>query len=138
MLLARVSIGLPCDLTICPGIVSEIQTIIQAILGLQNDLLGWQKDFQTDNPLNAVQVLIRDGGSAHTAYKAVLQMHNSLVRTLVHRANLAFGYSLRRDTQEGKFHDPKAWELYIRVLVNFGNAMAKWMLGSRRYQTMSH
>ena len=109
-----------------------MQSHIQTILGLQNDILGWQKDHLTQNPLNAIQVLIRDGrrGDVADAYERVLEMHNALVVRVV---------EMERELQQqldGAVDGAAdgAVDVYAKVLLGFGNAMAGWMLGSERYR----
>lgn len=94
------------------------------ILGFQNDILGWQKDHLSHNPLNAIEVLIRDGDAPTHAFEHVLLAHNELVGRLV-------GVTAELETGGG---DDEMVRLYVRVLAGFGNAMAEWMLGSERYQ----
>ena len=129
MVLARAALGLPCDLGTGPDSsstvwLSQVQYLVQAILGLQNDILGWEKDFQTGNQLNAIQVLIRDGTPASTAFQHVLHTHNQLVRVLV-----------GCQAPPGALYEQSSWKTYLNVIFGFGSAMAEWMLSSRRYQS---
>jgi hypothetical protein len=140
MVLVRASLNLPCNLDY--GIdrtsdnrIHQIQTLVQAVLGLQNDLLGWEKDHRTQNPLNAVEVLIRDGVEASDAFSEVLQSHNHLMRILLRATR-----QLIVSSTEMRTADPVAHEAYLfaslanlRITVGFGSAMAEWMLSSRRY-----
>ncbi|KAH0542451.1 hypothetical protein FGG08_003122 [Glutinoglossum americanum] len=140
MVLVRASLDLPCNLDYGTDRtnddrIHQVQTLVQAVLGLQNDILGWEKDHQTKNPLNAVEVLIRDGAEAKDAFCEVLQSHNHLMNALLQVARQIVPSS-------AEMHSPGsvAREAYLfatlanlRVTVGFGSAMAEWMLSSRRY-----
>lgn len=49
---------------------------------------GWEKDFKTNNPLSAVQVLIEHGSKHANAMSRVIKVHNELVRRCVQYAGL--------------------------------------------------
>ncbi len=116
------------------SLVVSFQRRVQAVLGLQNDIVGWEKDRQTNNQLNSVQVLIRDGIPAEVALAQVIQWHNQLVTGLVMEvAFRAVGPHGGLDVRDGMQHDN--WVLYCRIVVGFVNAMAEWMLSSKRYHT---
>ena len=131
MVLARASLGLSPSPTIplysCAHqfpLITQLQSLTQIILGLQNDILGWEKDHLACNPLNAIAVLIRDGYDATAAFEQVLLAHNDLVGRLTKLAG-----QMKRDVG-----DWRELGQYGRVLSGFGNAMAEWMLCSGRYQ----
>lgn len=92
------------------------------ILGLQNDLLGFEKDFIKKNPLSAVQLLIRDGWQPKNVYQKVMATHNILVGNMIHDVENA-----KRDLKEDE-------RLYVSVAASWGNAMAEWMIGCERYK----
>ncbi|SLM39178.1 Terpenoid synthase [Lasallia pustulata] len=131
MVLTRASLGLSPSLNTPPPssaqsshLIPQLQFLTQVILGFQNDILGWQNDHLSHNPLNAIEVLIRDGDAPTHAFEHVLLAHNELVGRLV-------GVTAELETGGG---DDEMVRLYVRVLAGFGNAMAEWMLGSERYQ----
>ncbi|KAI9777776.1 MAG: hypothetical protein M1839_008571 [Geoglossum umbratile] len=141
MVLVRASLGLPCNLDYGTDRTSDdrihqVQTLVQSVLGLQNDLLGWEKDHKTKNPLNAVEVLIRDGMEASDAYSEVLQSHNNLMRVLLQVAQQLM-FSSTEMMQSAGFlgHEVYLFAMLanLRITVGFGSAMAEWMLSSRRY-----
>ncbi|KAI9764176.1 MAG: hypothetical protein M1840_008658 [Geoglossum simile] len=141
MVLVRASLGLACNLDYDTDRTSDdrihqVQTLVQSVLGLQNDLLGWEKDHRMKNPLNAVEVLIRGGMEASDAYSEVLQSHNHLMRVLLRVAQQLMFSSTKMMQNTGFL----AHGVYlvaaltnIRIIVGFGSAMAEWMLSSRRY-----
>ncbi|KAH0559593.1 hypothetical protein GP486_003887 [Trichoglossum hirsutum] len=140
MVLVRASLNLPCNLDY--GIdrtrdnrIHQIQTLVQAVLGLQNDLLGWEKDHRTRNPLNAVEVLIRDGVEASDAFSEVLQSHNHLMRVLLRSARQLMISSTEMHGAGFVAHEAYllASLANLRITVGFGSAMAEWMLSSKRY-----
>jgi len=142
MVLVRASLGLACNLDYGTDRTSgdrihQVQTLVQSVLGLQNDLLGWEKDHKTKNPLNAVEVLIRDGIEASDAFSEVIQSHNHLMRVLLQVAQQLMLSSAEMMPNTGGLI---AHEVYLfatlanlRIIVGFGSAMAEWMLSSRRY-----
>ena len=94
------------------------------ILGLQNDILGFSRDFRQCNPFSAIQLLIRDGWSKQAAYSKVLDLHNCLVSEML----------LSRQEAHGKTSLAPAETLYERIAMGFANAMAGWMVGCQRYK----
>jgi Terpene synthase family 2, C-terminal metal binding len=127
MVLARASAGLPTDLndiTTSPRI-NQMQILVQSITGIQNDLLGWQKDHIEKNPMCVVEILIRDGMPHREAFEATLATHNDVVRALLNFAELG----PCDEKLEG-------WSAYVQILVGFCHAMATWMLESKRYQVL--
>ena len=136
MILARASLGLPCHLSVGPGggEAFDIQALVQVILGLQNDILGWEKDHQTNNLLNSIQVLVRDGIAPDAAFIHAVDSHNLLVRDLTHRASLTIGRLGTLLPKQEHLLRRRMWAVYIKTVVGFVNAMAEWMLRSRRYQ----
>ena len=122
MVLLRASLGLPSALdTTAYCHINQMQVLVQAILGLQNDILGWQKDHEEGNALNAVEILIQDGKRPKDAMVQILDAHNDIVQLLLILARPPY-----LDT---------TWMTYIRTILSSCNAMAEWMLSSRRYQT---
>jgi hypothetical protein len=127
MVLARASLGLPTDLndiTTSPRI-NQMQILVQSITGLQNDLLGWQKDHVEKNPMCVVEIMIRDGIPQVEAFEATLLAHNDVVRALLNFAELP-----------SENPDVEGWAAYVRILVGFCHAMARWMLESKRYRVL--
>ena len=90
------------------------------ILGLQNDVLGFDKDYATGNPLSAVQLLIRDGMDKQTALLRIVGHHNKLVTAMMAEAN--------------RFTGTEAEKAYVDAASRWPNAMAKWMLSCQRYK----
>ncbi|MCJ1228636.1 hypothetical protein MMC12_005297 [Toensbergia leucococca] len=114
MVLARASLFLS------PSVPhTALHSTIPLILGLQNDILGWQKDHLASNPLNAVEVLIRDGWEEDSAFACVLEGHNALVR----------GLSEDEKDKIGGVHGD-----YEVLVKGMANAMGEWMLGCERYR----
>jgi Terpene synthase family 2, C-terminal metal binding len=145
MVLVRASLGLPCNLDYDTDRTSDdrihqVQTLVQSVLGLQNDLLGWEKDHKTNNPLNAVEVLIRGGMEASDAYSEVIQSHNHLMRVLLQVARQLM-FSSTKVTHSTGFLAHKVYLFAaltnIQIMVGFGSAMAEWMLSSRRYMVQN-
>ncbi|KAG9230052.1 isoprenoid synthase domain-containing protein [Amylocarpus encephaloides] len=127
MVLARAGLGLPTNLDNlfnCPRI-NQMQVLVQGITGLQNDILGWQKDHTEKNTMCAVEILIRDGMPLKEAFKQALESHNVVLRALLTLAEC------------GGQPPAGGWDLYVRVLVGFTHAMAMWMLTSKRYRVMT-
>ena len=90
------------------------------ILGLQNDILGFDKDSVSGNALSAVQLLIRDGVEKKKALLRVVGLHNGLVAEMMSEA-------------EG-FGGDEAERKYVAAASAWPNAMARWMVGCERYR----
>jgi hypothetical protein len=123
MVLVRASLGLPATLHIAPPCIKQMEVIVQAVMGLQNDLIGWQKDHTEGNQLNAVEVLIRQGYSREEAFAETLSAHNNLVQSLLCLSEL-----------DSTATNVTYWTMYICTTISFCEAMAEWMLTSRRYR----
>jgi hypothetical protein len=127
MVLARAGLGLPTDLNdiATSPRINQMQVLVQSVTGLQNDLLGWQKDHVEKNPMCVVEIMIRDGTPNLEAFEATLLAHNDVVRALLNLAELPS----QNENVEG-------WGAYVRILIGFCHAMATWMLESNRYRVL--
>lgn len=121
LILLRASLGLP----MLPDLLtSSSLRNLPLILGLQNDILGFSRDFRQCNPFSAIQLLIRDGWSKQAAYSKTLDLHNCLVSEML---------LSRQEAQWWTSLGP-AETLYERIAMGFANAMAEWMVGCERYK----
>ncbi|KAI5853773.1 hypothetical protein BZA05DRAFT_335943 [Tricharina praecox] len=141
----------------------KVECMLQLIMGLQNDILGWEKDYKTENPLSAIQILIKCGSKPNIAVARVIDTHNELVRRCVQHAGtvcddpnehvrLLNGDSGTHHTSKnfrphvfGVFGHPREAHpnrgtvprenvrAYIQLILGFANGMAKWMAVSKRY-----
>ena len=117
LVLLQASSGLPASSgTLTTGPLQHLPLI----LGLQNDLLGFDKDFATGNPLSAVQLLIRNGMEKKKALLRIVGRHNRLMTEMTADADHFEG----TDAEKG----------YVAVASAWPNAMAKWMLSCQRYK----
>ena len=126
MVLVRASLGLPATLNFASPRINQIEVIVQVVMGLQNDLIGWQKDHTEDNHMNAVEVLIRQGYSREDGFTETLAAHNDLMRSLLCLSEL--------DSTSIGDCPKNSWTMYICTIISFCEAMAEWMLTSRRYR----
>ncbi|RPA93080.1 hypothetical protein L873DRAFT_1707236 [Choiromyces venosus 120613-1] len=62
--------------------LAKVECLLQLIMGLQNDIIGWEKDHKTKTPLNTIQILIKEGKKPTKALAQVITMHNELVEHL--------------------------------------------------------
>ena len=116
-----VLLGASCGLSV----TSDALTIgplvnLPLILGLQNDILGFDKDHIVDNPLSAVQLLIREGFPKKKALTRIVSVHNRLMKEMVLAGEL--------------FRGSKAEEEYVNMATSWPNAMTEWMLSCERYK----
>lgn len=130
MVLARACLGLSCDLELGPNSqpsvwFSHFQGLVQAILGLQRDLVGWEKNRQTNNQLHSILVLIRDGAPAERALTEAFRWHNLLVRTLVTAVKRAGTCHCDDRPDTGVIFKDRKWSLYVEIAVGFVNATAE-------------
>lgn len=116
-----VILGASCGLSITSDTLTTGPLVnLPLILGLQNDILGFDKDHIVDNPLSAVQLLIRDGWTKKKALMRIVSVHNRLMKEMVLAGNL--------------FRGSKAEEQYVRMAASWPNAMTEWMLSCERYK----
>ena len=99
-------------------------TDLPLILGLQNDIIGFPKDHILGNPLSAIQVLIRDGSSKEKAFGKMVRLHNKLIKNAI--------VNVEARKRKGFFGPGE--EIYMEVVLSWGNAMCEWMLGCERYK----
>ncbi|KAK4891167.1 hypothetical protein LTR27_010241 [Elasticomyces elasticus] len=129
MVLFRAQLDLPTDLTVSLASGSEklgqLQLLLQAVLGLENDILGWEKDHQEQNPLNAIEVLISGGEHKSGAFHKVLDAHNDLMRVYL---ALAVEYLAEIEGSESA-----QARRYLACMGSCGHAMAEWMMSCGRY-----
>ena len=117
LVLLQASFGLPASSrTLTTGPLENLPLI----LGLQNDLLGFDKDFATGNPLSAVQLLIRDGMDKKKALVRIVGHHNRLVTEMM--------------AEVDRFEGTDAGRGYVTAACGWPTAMAKWMLSCQRYK----
>ena len=90
------------------------------ILGLQNDILGFDKDASSSNPLSAVQLLIRQGMDKRKALLRIVGLHNRLLTEMMVEAERFEGTDAERD--------------YVAAASRWPNAMARWMVSCERYK----
>jgi hypothetical protein len=85
------------------------------------------------NPLNAVEVLIREGWEMDRAFADVLEAHNCIVRFLT---GLSEGQILpiTRAALYSMSDIDYRWMLYQSMIVAFSNGHVEWMASSTRYQ----
>ncbi|KAK3661715.1 hypothetical protein LTR56_000204 [Elasticomyces elasticus] len=129
MVLFRAQLGLPTDLTVTLASGSEklvqLQLLLQAVLGLENDILGWEKDHQEQNPLNAIEVLISGGEHKSEAFHKVLHAHNDLMRVYLSLAAECLAEIEGPEMAQAR--------RYLACMVSCGHAMAEWMMSCGRY-----
>lgn len=117
LVLLQASFGLPAtSQTLLPAPLRNLPLI----LGLQNDILGFDKDFVSGNSLSAVQLLIRDGMEKKKALLRIVGLHNRLV------AEMLLG------TQG--FEGSDSEKNYVAAASAWPNAMAQWMVSCERYK----
>lgn len=117
LVLLQASFGLPAssgDL-----IVGPLKNL-PLILGLQNDILGFDKDHLSGNQLSALQVLIRDGMDKKRALLRIVGLHNRLVTEMMAQVERFEGTDAERD--------------YVSAASRWPNAMAQWMVSCERYK----
>ena len=121
LMLLRASLGLP----LCSDRFTDSSLKnLPLIMGLQNDILGFSRDFTQCNSLSAIQLLIRDGWSKKAGYSRILDLHNCLVSEML----------VSRQVSQWWTSLSPAETLYERIAMGFANAMAEWMMVSERYK----
>ncbi|CAF9907068.1 MAG: hypothetical protein ALECFALPRED_003056 [Alectoria fallacina] len=116
-----VLLGASCGLSVTSDtLTAGPLTNLPLILGLENDILGFDKDHNANNPLSAVQLLIRDGLIKKRSLLRIADRHNSLVKELVMARN--------------QFRGSEAERFYVNTAASWPNAMIEWMLSCERYK----
>lgn len=170
MVLARANFGLPTNLcgagfpldskALCSAdrifpelnlndqLLHRIETITQCITGLQNYILGWEKDHTTRNPLNAIEILIDQGLSPVTSVANVISIHNTLVSSII---RLTHAVETALEEPKGDISQPAGGSIYspdpnsklfsenltkyIELLLGFGPGLAMWSANCKRYNS---
>ena len=117
LVLLQASFGLPAT---TETLVSAPLRNLSLVLGLQNDILGFDKDFVSGNYLSAVQLLIRDGMEKKKALLRIVNFHNRLVAEMMLGADGLGGSESEKN--------------YVAVASSWPNAMAQWMVSCERYK----
>lgn len=116
-----VLLGASCGLSVTSDTLTASPLVnLPLILGLQNDILGFDRDHAGENPLSAVQLLIRDGWTKKKALMQIVDHHNHLVKEMVMARN--------------HFRGSKAEEQFVNMADAWPNAMTEWMLSCERYK----
>ncbi len=95
--------------------------LLPLILGLENDILGFSKDYTRHNPMSAIQLLIRDGWTKESAYQRVLELHNARVMEMLSR--------VETDRKKASAEERKL----LDIASTWPWAMSEWMIGCKRY-----
>lgn len=116
-----VLLGASCGLSVTSDTLTASPLVnLPLILGLQNDILGFDRDHAGENPLSAVQLLIRDGWTKKKALMQIVDHHNHLVKEMVMARN--------------QFRGSEAEEQFVNMADAWPNAMTEWMLSCERYK----
>ena len=135
MVLARASLKLPTNLSnhgfllrnrvlrkpVTPNPLEQMEILVQLIMGMENDIFGWEKDHKLDNQLSAIEIPLSQGMNAQQAFTSALQVHNGLVGQLLAVCQYKETNSTKLDT-------------YQKILLGFPYALAAWTSGAKRYQ----
>lgn len=131
MILARAGLGLPVAFQ--PGVYrfwnkkraqrnanrfKQMELCVATCAGLQNDLIGWEKDAAENNILNSVEILrLMSSTTDIQAFEAAENTHNESFEKI----------------RTSKISVSGKDAVYIRILKGFTGAMAHWHLRSKRY-----
>lgn len=128
----------------------KVEILLQLIMGLQNDILGWEKDAATENPLSAIQIEIAQGRSARVALTHTVRTHNELVKHCMKYAEMVWekpmdaecAYQHKRHgslstagwkSRTAMDNEAENVRRYLQLILGFANGMAMWMAVSKRY-----
>ncbi|CUS14158.1 unnamed protein product [Tuber aestivum] len=75
--------------------LAKVECLLQLIMGLQNDIIGWEKDHKTKTPLNTIQILIKGGKRPTKALAQVIAIHNELVEHLANYGDWVWNETFR-------------------------------------------
>ncbi|EWC44164.1 hypothetical protein DRE_06989 [Drechslerella stenobrocha 248] len=62
--------------------VSRLEVLAQCAMGLENDILGWEKDHAEENILNSVEILFQVSQHRQSAMREMVLMHNYIVNQM--------------------------------------------------------
>ncbi|KAK6332902.1 hypothetical protein TWF696_002921 [Orbilia brochopaga] len=62
--------------------VSRLEVLAQCAMGLENDILGWEKDHAEENILNSVEILFQVYQHRQSAMREMVLMHNYVVNQM--------------------------------------------------------
>ncbi|KAK6500191.1 hypothetical protein TWF481_010541 [Arthrobotrys musiformis] len=67
--------------------ISRLEVLAQYAMGLQNDILGWEKDHAEENILNSVEILYQIYQHRQSAMREMVLIHNYVVNQLCLQAD---------------------------------------------------
>ncbi|KAF3922452.1 hypothetical protein AA313_de0206799 [Arthrobotrys entomopaga] len=62
--------------------ISRLEVLAQCAMGLENDILGWEKDHAEQNILNSVEILYQNHHNREAAMREMVLIHNYTVNQL--------------------------------------------------------
>ncbi|KAK6530142.1 hypothetical protein TWF694_003511 [Orbilia ellipsospora] len=62
--------------------ISRLEVLAQCAMGLENDILGWEKDHAENNILNSVEILYQSHHNREAAMREMVLIHNYTVNQL--------------------------------------------------------
>ncbi|KAK6515060.1 hypothetical protein TWF506_007411 [Arthrobotrys conoides] len=68
--------------------VSRLEVLAQCAMGLENDILGWEKDHAEENILNSVEILFQTYQHRQSAMREMVLIHNHIVNQLCLQADI--------------------------------------------------
>ncbi|RPA81049.1 hypothetical protein BJ508DRAFT_326880 [Ascobolus immersus RN42] len=134
MILARAGLGLPADYqpSKCAlffnrkkaernaAEMKQMELAVATCTGLQNDLIGWEKDAAENNILNSVEILrLMPATTDIQAFEAAENTHNEGFEKIC----------------ESKLQVNGKEAVYVSILKGFTGAMAHWHMRAKRYAT---
>ncbi|KAK6355922.1 hypothetical protein TWF718_000300 [Orbilia javanica] len=79
--------------------ISRLEVLAQCAMGLENDILGWEKDHAEENILNSVEILFQTYQHRQSAMREMVLMHNYTVNQLCTQADILLPkYSMENST----------------------------------------
>ncbi|KAE8145985.1 hypothetical protein BDV25DRAFT_133311 [Aspergillus avenaceus] len=122
---------------LCPSVFGELQSQLNEIAGLQNDLLGLEKDIKRGEYMNAAIVAMREnkGGDQRSNQttldmaKSISELHNSCVSRMMDRCELLFHTG---EEEQSSWCEALVAHMQLSVETHF-----MWCQSSKRYQNKS-
>ena len=153
MIFARADMGLPTKLSTAgfkleqggcvhvsqdnvEGLFERIEILVQCIMGIENEIFGWEKDHANSNPLNVVEILIEQGFSALAAMNDAIEVHNVLTDRILELAEvLKKKMSLEEDRNHTGNYLNEKWSRYLDLVIGMPHGLMAWSITTRRYKT---
>lgn len=111
----------------------KLELLVQTVAGLQNDIIGWEKDHRQKNYMNCIEILRLRKVQKRAAFSTAVRTHNLAMHEMLGQVD-EYSQGLVVQMQEsGMKPEIDAEMRYLEALVGFTHGMAAWHSRAKRY-----